>query len=540
MQSDLPWNVPGIPADAREAARAAARREGLSLGEWLTRRIETDTPEEGGADAPANDASADEPRPLTAYPASGAALDKALADAGLDLGEFAHGLTEGPADQETAGICLQIEEQLQMLSDTLTSSGVVNETRMQNPGAALADGSADNAAQARLEEQIVQLCDRLDTLAARPPQYSQDQIEELASHMAAHLAARIPPSAGLTDPTLPDTLKTLQRSLAGLDEHMGAATGRTGTRLAELAKDLLVLTGKVDRLHADFAAQGAVSTCPSPMQGEADSFSVPMHEDTEEAPRPHWRKYALATMATIVVLVGGLGIVGWIAMPQGWRDMALAPLHMSPARQNTAVPVDPVAHDLATKARSGNAKAALSLGLRYADSGDPAQMAEAVKWLQLAAQEGEPSAQYRLADLYAHGAGVTADPVKAANLFLAAASDSNRQAMYQLASAYATGTGVKQDDAAAAHWFQLAANAGSTDAAFNLAVLYERGGGITQNLKEAYKWYAIAAAQGDSEGKARLPVLAGQLTEAARHSAEDAAAAFHPSSLNNLPIPGKK
>lgn len=39
MRADLPWNVAGIPPDAREAARAAARREGLSVGEWLTRQI---------------------------------------------------------------------------------------------------------------------------------------------------------------------------------------------------------------------------------------------------------------------------------------------------------------------------------------------------------------------------------------------------------------------------------------------------------------------------------------------------------------------
>lgn len=39
MRPDLSWNVAGIPPEAREAARAAARREGLSVGEWLTRRI---------------------------------------------------------------------------------------------------------------------------------------------------------------------------------------------------------------------------------------------------------------------------------------------------------------------------------------------------------------------------------------------------------------------------------------------------------------------------------------------------------------------
>src|ERR1700754_4932727 len=39
MRPDIPWNVAGIPPEAREAARAAARREGLSVGEWMTRRI---------------------------------------------------------------------------------------------------------------------------------------------------------------------------------------------------------------------------------------------------------------------------------------------------------------------------------------------------------------------------------------------------------------------------------------------------------------------------------------------------------------------
>jgi len=39
MRADLPWNVAGIQPEARETARASARREGLSVGEWLSRRI---------------------------------------------------------------------------------------------------------------------------------------------------------------------------------------------------------------------------------------------------------------------------------------------------------------------------------------------------------------------------------------------------------------------------------------------------------------------------------------------------------------------
>src|SRR3569832_446894 len=50
MRAELPWNVAGIPPEAREAVRAAARREGLSVGEWLTRRILNDF---SGAEDPA-------------------------------------------------------------------------------------------------------------------------------------------------------------------------------------------------------------------------------------------------------------------------------------------------------------------------------------------------------------------------------------------------------------------------------------------------------------------------------------------------------
>ena len=54
MRTDLPWNVAGIPPEAREAARAAARREGLSVGEWLTRQITRNQGDAGVAYEPAH------------------------------------------------------------------------------------------------------------------------------------------------------------------------------------------------------------------------------------------------------------------------------------------------------------------------------------------------------------------------------------------------------------------------------------------------------------------------------------------------------
>ncbi|MEX6633464.1 hypothetical protein [Hyphococcus lacteus] len=39
MKSNAPWSVKGIERDARETAKEAARREGMTVGEWLNRRI---------------------------------------------------------------------------------------------------------------------------------------------------------------------------------------------------------------------------------------------------------------------------------------------------------------------------------------------------------------------------------------------------------------------------------------------------------------------------------------------------------------------
>ena len=49
MKPGLPWSVKGIEPDAREAAKLAARRSGMTLGEWLNSTIMeqadgTDTP----------------------------------------------------------------------------------------------------------------------------------------------------------------------------------------------------------------------------------------------------------------------------------------------------------------------------------------------------------------------------------------------------------------------------------------------------------------------------------------------------------------
>lgn len=178
---------------------------------------------------------------------------------------------------------------------------------------------------------------------------------------------------------------------------------------------------------------------------------------------------------------------------------------------------------LAVLADAGNSQAQLLLGLQELGGADKAA---AAKWLERAALQGEPVAQYRMGALYAEGRGVPKDDAKAFHWYAAAAQAGNRKAMSNLAVAYAQGNGTAKNPEEAARWFSKAAQLGLVDAQFDLAVLYERGLGVPQSLLDAYRWYLIAAKAGDRESRDRIEALSSQLAPTDRAAAEAAADQF--------------
>ncbi|HLY04507.1 MAG TPA: hypothetical protein VKR31_02055 [Rhizomicrobium sp.] len=183
----------------------------------------------------------------------------------------------------------------------------------------------------------------------------------------------------------------------------------------------------------------------------------------------------------------------------------------------------------AVLAKGGNPQAQLLLGLRELAKNEAA---DAAPWLERAAVQGLPVAQYRMATLYASGKGVPEDKAKAFRWYLAAAQAGNRKAMSNLAVAYAQGDGTTKNPQEAGRWFLKAAQLGLADAQFDLAILYERGLGVPQNLTDAYRWYVIAAKAGDKESKDRVEALGSQLAPEDRAAAETAAAEFKPLPMN--------
>ncbi|SHL53634.1 localization factor PodJL [Roseibium suaedae] len=165
-------------------------------------------------------------------------------------------------------------------------------------------------------------------------------------------------------------------------------------------------------------------------------------------------------------------------------------------------------------AAGGDAAAAFIIGVKYTEGeGITADLAEAAKWYQKAADKNLAPAQYRLASLYEKGRGVEQDIAKAKDWYSRAAEAGNAKAMHNLAVLYAEGSDSAPDFAKAAKWFEEAANYGVKDSLFNLGILYARGLGVEKDLIASYKWFAIAAEQGDRDAAKKRDDVANMMDE---------------------------
>jgi localization factor PodJL len=201
MRAELPWNVAGIPPEAREAARAAARREGLSVGEWLTRRILRSFSDFG-----------DEPAPYSAPPSGygGAPLDSwglpQSAAARRDSEEMLARVSR--SETESTESWRRIEEQLRGVGRRLDNSerSQSENNRVLSRTAAEMNVAAREQAQAfdQMGQTIMVINERLerlerekatdgikDAVKALHQGLSRvaDQIGQTATHSAAQITA---------------------------------------------------------------------------------------------------------------------------------------------------------------------------------------------------------------------------------------------------------------------------------------------------------------------------------------------------------------
>jgi TPR repeat protein len=85
----------------------------------------------------------------------------------------------------------------------------------------------------------------------------------------------------------------------------------------------------------------------------------------------------------------------------------------------------------------------------------------------------------------------------AAHYYWKAANDGNASAAYKLADAFENGIGVPRDYRQALLWYRRAASQKDKYAQFRIGWFYQHGMAVDTNPVEAAKWYRLAADQGN-------------------------------------------
>lgn len=178
------------------------------------------------------------------------------------------------------------------------------------------------------------------------------------------------------------------------------------------------------------------------------------------------------------------------------------------ARAGEMPPASAGPMSLRLAAQAGDPSAEFEVAARMAEGrGMPQDFKQAVVWYERSATRGFAAAQYRLASMYERGLGTAAD-LDAAKLWYKRAADQGHvKAMHNLAVLIAGTTSGAPDYPAAAQWFQLAADYGLGDSQFNLAVLYESGLGVQRDMRLAYKWLSLSARAGDAQAAKRKALV---------------------------------
>ena len=215
MRPDLPWNVAGISAEAREAARAAARREGLSVGEWLTRRIVAGLSDMSETPGRSEWSSRPEykgdyrPEPERQRRDSEAMLDRV-----------------SRSESETAEVYRRIEEQLRGMGRRLDASerSQSESNRVMSKAAVEMNIAAREQAQAfdQLGAHVSAIAERLDRVESREP------------------------GEGLRD-----AVKALHQGLSRLADQISQTAGQSATQISALAGNIENVAGRVGQARHD-------------------------------------------------------------------------------------------------------------------------------------------------------------------------------------------------------------------------------------------------------------------------------------------------
>jgi TPR repeat protein len=203
--------------------------------------------------------------------------------------------------------------------------------------------------------------------------------------------------------------------------------------------------------------------------------------------------------ATVLIAVLWACTIRTIAYAQTQKETDEGILQQANALTQDEIPA------LLAKAKAGEAKAALMIGLAYKlGRGMKQDDTEAVIWIRKSAEKGYAPGQKQLANMYYEGRGVAQDYLTALKWFEKAADQGYAAAQYDLGVMYRRGQGVILDAKQAMDWYRKAAEGRDPDAPYCIGTMYANGEGVDGDDNEAMKWFRIAAQRGNKAAKAEL------------------------------------
>jgi TPR repeat protein len=154
-----------------------------------------------------------------------------------------------------------------------------------------------------------------------------------------------------------------------------------------------------------------------------------------------------------------------------------------------------------------SAASASADGVKGVQAYEKGDYATALKEFMPLAEQGQPSAEAAVGQMYFEGKGVAANPAEAAKWLQPAAKAGNARAQFLLGKLYLSGEGVQANPTFAVALTKAAADQGMADAQFDLCSYYYQGVGVPKDMVQAYLYASLAARQGHEDGKNVLELL---------------------------------
>ena len=546
MKQTLHWNVSGIPPEARDLARAAASKEGLTVGDWLTRRILAERGPEGGPE--------------------GEARPDAAPEAKADAKPMGPRLVR--LENETDPVARRVEESLRFLTKRIDVSERA-QTEAQRTLATVA--TEIQSASLKQAEAFMRFADRIERVEknsdvaplrdalrglhqgvshladqiAKTSSDSTSQVAVLASSveaMAVKVASVRDESVRL-EQVIEERLNALSDRVKQMEERVQAAPAAQQvieTRVdaaeirmrealsqhaASVERDLTTINARLD--EAEQARGG---------QGHIQETIATLNRRFENSERRN--KDAVATLQS--GLTEATSRINRLELPTSDESALRAapprePPESAPVTRDLRdpSPTDIEDEDEALRTDAAGAYDYLAQTRRAAHAvTDPTT---ANVW-QETSPTGRTRQSSRMARLVTQGFflllvmcigfllmqyfGPQPDGGSGRSIFGAVtpalsaevegltvrATQGVATAELLLGLKYADGDGVEANDAEAAKWLGRAAEKGNALAEYRLGTLYEKGLGVPLDMKIAADWYAKAAELGNVKAMHNLAV----------------------------------